>query len=287
MANEISFKVGKDGKVTPATEQKAGVQGSHNVTKVIFDVTDVAGVLEHNTRIRLQFVDGAGGFSSSGFLTPWGDGERYYVESLLTSDVTAAGGLANVYLVDTEIIYADEIATEKEVFISESGKLRFISSAASAQSEYAYRMGIAGALLEAEKFSGNAEESANKAEGYLSETAGNAESAANSANVATNSQAAAELAKETANGYALEAEGHKNAAATSAASAKNSASIASSAEFNANMAATASSNYADEALKKANEVKTIKTELTEDLGEVEKIGEALAKIIELQESIIG
>lgn len=287
MANEIKFKVDSVGKITPATEQKAGVQGSHNVTKVIFDVTDVTDVLEHNTRFRLQFVDGAGGFSSSGFLTPWGDGERYYVESLLTSDITAAGGLANVYFVATEIEYVDTVARENEVFISESGKLRFVSSAASSQSEYAYRMSIAGALLETEKFADNAEQSAIKAEGYLDATSGNAESAANSANVATNSQAAAELAKETANGYALEAEGHKNAAATSAASAENSANVASAAESNANMLAGVSSHYADEALKYANEVKAIKTELTEDLGEVEKIGEALAKIIELQESIIG
>ena len=52
--------------ISPRTEQKAGVQGTHNITEVRFNVEDalVSGALGDppTSRIRMQFIDGAGGF---------------------------------------------------------------------------------------------------------------------------------------------------------------------------------------------------------------------------------
>ena len=190
--------------ISPRTEQKAGVQGSHNITEVRFEgdlVLGGAGTDPKNNKVRIQFIDGAGGFFSSGFLTvvlDEGD-EHFSVTCPIPNNVTNSGGLAYVYLVVTKITYEGEKALEEQVYISPPGKLCFTHSGVGSPSEYAYKVGITNALVNAEIFVGQAENFASKAkefkdgaEGFASQ----AEKAKNEAEgFATDAKIAAEEAK--------------------------------------------------------------------------------------------
>ena len=177
MAQIITFSVSEDGKISPSTVQKAGVQGSHNITEVRFNVKEalVSGALEESptSRIRMQFVDGAGGFYSTGFLDARAEilpneSAQYYVTCPIPSTVTNAGGIAKVYLVITEIVYGveDEIAYEDQVFISSEARISFEGSGVGSPSEYQYRKGISSALVNAEIFVGQAENASGAAKEY-------------------------------------------------------------------------------------------------------------------------
>ncbi len=171
MANKtITFTVGVDGAVSPATEQKAGVQGHHNITDVRFegDILSEAKSNPQEYKVRMRFIDGAGGFFSTGFLDVTSDeaSGKFYVSCPLPDDVTNAGGLAYAYLVVSEIVGngEDKPATENQVLMSSGGKLRFEHSGVGSPSEYAYRMGISNALVNAEIFAGRAEKASKAAE---------------------------------------------------------------------------------------------------------------------------
>lgn len=187
----ILFTVDGD-NISPRTEQKAGVQGNHNITEVRFEGDSVlSGAMENseNYKVRMQFIDGAGGFYSSGFLTVYSDETdgRLFVTCPIPNNVTNAGGLAYVYLVVTEIAYEGKKALESQVYISPPGKLLYTHSGVGSPSEYAYKVGITNALVNAEIFAGQAEGYANKSLGY-SNTAGEyAENAASSAENAADS----------------------------------------------------------------------------------------------------
>ena len=194
----ILFTVDGD-NISPRTEQKAGVQGNHNITEVRFNVEEtlVSGALGDppTSRIRMQFIDGAGGFYSTGFLDVMSEilpdeSAQYYVTCPIPNNVTNAGGLAYVYLVVTEIDYGDGKALENQVYISPPGKLLYTHSGVGSPSEYAYKVGITNALVNAEIFAGQAERYANKSLGYSNtsgEYAGNAaDYAADAASFANN-----------------------------------------------------------------------------------------------------
>ena len=108
MANKvIQFTVSADGGISPKVEQAAGVQGSHNVTEVEFDVSGLSYTFTNeDIKVRIQMIDGAGGFDSTGFLTV----KDNKVSTLLPRRFTNAGGVAKVYLVVTEITYDDGVA---------------------------------------------------------------------------------------------------------------------------------------------------------------------------------
>ena len=201
----ILFTVGADGAVSPSTEQKAGSQGSHNATQVRFDVEAISGLFPGSKEklARIQFIDGAGGFHSTGFLNVLSDeiDGKLYVSTPLSDDVTNAGGLAYVYLVVSEITYngEDAPATENQVLISSGGKLRFTHSGVGSPSEYAYRTRISNALVNAETFVGQAERASDDSKGYRDKAGEYASDAAVSANSAADSLQ--ELKDGIANGY--------------------------------------------------------------------------------------
>ncbi|MEE0896800.1 MAG: hypothetical protein U0L88_04125 [Acutalibacteraceae bacterium] len=257
MAQIITFSVSEDGKISPSTVQKAGVQGNHNITEVRFNVEEalVSGALEESptSRIRMQFVDGAGGFYSTGFLDAIAEilpdaSAQYYVTCPIPNNVTNAGGLAYVYLVVTEIVYEDGKALENQVYISPPGKLLYIHSGVGSPSEYAYKVGITNALVNAEIFAGQAEGYAIKSLGY-SNTAGKyAENAADSAADAVTSANNAAVSEENA------ATSEENAA-ESATSAKKSEESANYDAVSANIAASVAQSRAEEAANSLQELK--------------------------------
>ncbi len=163
----ILFTVDGD-SISPKTEQKAGVQGQHNITDVRFegDILIEAVSNPDVVKARIQFIDGAGGFYSTGFLDVTSDEEdgTIYVTCPIPDNVTNAGGVAHVHLVLTKIAYEDEKAVENQVYISPPGKLLYTHSGVGSPSEYAYRMGISSALVNAEIFAGRAEEASEAAE---------------------------------------------------------------------------------------------------------------------------
>lgn len=172
----ILFTVDGD-NISPRTEQKAGVQGNHNITEVRFNVEEtlVSGALGDppTSRIRMQFIDGAGGFYSTGFLDVMSEilpdeSAQYYVTCPIPSTVTNAGGIAKVYLVITEIAYGveDGLAYEAQVFISSEARISFEGSGVGSPSEYQYRKGISSALVNAEIFVGQAENASGAAKEY-------------------------------------------------------------------------------------------------------------------------
>ena len=190
MAQTITFSVSNDSKISPSTVQKAGVQGSHDVVELWFDVGKLADYYaDGEAKTRIHFIDGAGGFYSTGFLTV---GSDKIVKCLVPSIVTNVGGIAKVYLVITKIAYEgkDGPAYEAQVFISSEARISFEGSGIGSPSEYQYRQGISSALVNAEIFVGQAEGYANKSLGYSNkagEYAGNAaDSAADAASFANN-----------------------------------------------------------------------------------------------------
>ena len=181
MVNKIEFVVSADGEISPKVEQSAGVQGSHNVTQVVFDVSELKDYdfAATNIRTRIQFIDGAGGFESTGFLNV--DLATKKVSTLVPRSITNAGGVAKVHLVVTKISYDGDVANEDEVFLSWSGKIRFESSGVGSPSNNMYLKGISSALVNAETFVGLAETASDNAEIAKNDAATAATSAARSA----------------------------------------------------------------------------------------------------------
>lgn len=179
MANEIVFSVASDGSVSPSVVHKAGVQGSHNVTEVKFDVSALSSLYaDGKAKTRIQIIDGAGGFYSTGFLKLSEDNK---VSCEIPSTVTNVGGIANVHLVVTKITYENELAVEDQAFISFAGKISFEGSGVGSPSEYQYRKGISSALVNAEIFVGQAERFASEAKESEDAASGFAANAATSA----------------------------------------------------------------------------------------------------------
>ena len=156
----ILFTVDGD-NISPRTEQKAGVQGQHNITEVKFDVTALTLT---DKKVRIQFIDGAGGFYSTGFLDVVIEDDKKFVSTPIPDNVTNAGGVAYAYLVVTKIAYDDDLALEEQVYISPPGKLFYTHSGVGSPSEYAYRVGISNALVNAEAARKDAEIARDEAE---------------------------------------------------------------------------------------------------------------------------
>lgn len=274
----IIFTVDRD-SISPRTEQKAGVQGNHNITEVRFEGDSVlSNAMENskNYKVRMQFIDGAGGFYSSGFLTVYSDetDDRLFVTCPIPNNVTNAGGLAYVYLVVTEIAYESEKALEKQVYISPPGKLLYTHSGVGSPSEYAYKVGITNALVNAEIFVGQAEAASKEAEDAKNQAAqtGNyvielsekiqknataaATSAANaltsennakdSENAADESAINAQESENRASAYADKAGTSETNARTSATNASHSADTATSSATTAREASAWARKYRDE-----------------------------------------
>lgn len=261
----ILFTVDGD-NISPRTEQKAGVQGSHNVTEVRFNVEEdlVLGALQENptSRIRMQFIDGAGGFYSTGFLDAMAEilpdeSAQYYVTCPIPSTVTNAGGIAKVYLVITEIVYGveDGPAYEEQVFISSAAKISFEGSGIGSPSEYQYRQGISSALVNAEIFVGQAENASGAAKEYRDSAETFCNEAGNYQSKAGMHASNAETSAGNAKTYATNAETSAGNAAESATSAEKSKDSANHDAVSANIAASVAQSRAEEAANSLQELK--------------------------------
>ena len=238
MAQIITFSVSEDGKISPSTVQKAGVQGSHDVVELWFDVGELADYYAgKEAKTRIHFIDGAGGFYSTGFLTV---GSDKIVKCLVPSTVTNAGGIAKVHLVITKIVYEgetvyDKTADEEQVFISSAAKISFEGSGIGSPSEYQYRKGISSALVNAEIFVGQAENASGVAKEYR-------DSAETFCNEAGNYQSKAGMHASNAETSAGNAKTYATNAETSAGNAK---TYATNAETSAGNAKTYAKDAAD------------------------------------------
>ena len=111
----IRYSVTENG-INPVSRQFGGIQGEHNVTKVIFELSDElhAKIWEHmysqGAKIVYRFdgIDGVGGKISTdtaeiGFEDSAPGGVRSF-EYLLSHDITKEGGTVQVFLIITSIL---------------------------------------------------------------------------------------------------------------------------------------------------------------------------------------
>ena len=272
MANKvIQFTVSADGEISPKVEQAAGVQGSHNVTKVEFDVSGLSYTFTNdNIKVRIHMIDGAGGFESTGFLTV----EENKVCTLLRRRFTNAGGVAKVYLVVTKITYdGDGFAHEEEVYMSQGGKLRFDGSGVGSPSNDIYLKGISSALVNAETFVRLAETASDDAKKYKDE--------------AGVFKDAAETAKSEAMQYANDADLSATSARISSQAAGSFATDASNFATSASNSANQASQSEQNARKYSENADYLAREISEALGDVGNIETALDNIIAIQNQLIG
>jgi len=94
------------GTVSPSAPQYGGVQGDHRATMVSFTVPEE--LRGDRFRYRIDGLDGAGGYVTSGLLPP---DDQNVVGFLLPAAFTQAGGELLVRLVVSELSDGDEVAT--------------------------------------------------------------------------------------------------------------------------------------------------------------------------------
>ena len=107
------------GTVSPSAPQYGGVQGDHRATQVEFVVPEE--LQGDSFRYRIDGLDGAGGYVTSGLLPIDGSGR---VAFLLPAAFTQAGGELLVRLVVSELADGDEVATTH----SYDGRLYFAAA---------------------------------------------------------------------------------------------------------------------------------------------------------------
>lgn len=111
----ITFNATVSG-VTPTGPQDAGVQGDHNATQVVWSLD--AALINPDYRYRCEFVDGAGGWDTTQYLTPSAD--KTIVVSLPRA-WTAAGGCGVIRLCVSEFL---DGAEERSLYTL-TGRLQF------------------------------------------------------------------------------------------------------------------------------------------------------------------
>ena len=106
MIREIKVTVSADGSIVPDVPQYGGIQGEHNMCRVVFDITQWA---EEPFTYRGEFVDGYGCGWSTDLLTPESAGGSTVVRYLFPDAWTAAGGRGVARLVASKIVGNHEI----------------------------------------------------------------------------------------------------------------------------------------------------------------------------------
>ncbi len=260
MVKTINFKLERGGKLSPFVPQEAGAQGSHNIVEVRIDITEyVKQVDSEDVKYRMQFIDGAGGFHSSGFLQPENDlGDIWSISCELENSVTNAGGIASVHFVASTIFYDGEKAIESEIFITEAGKIAFSNSGVGSPSEYQYRRGMSNALLNAEIFAGRAESASNTAKEHRDKAEEFKKEADNSASLAAETKTEIEILKDWALSYSETALGASQAAT-------NAKKEAIKSKENAEVAARVSAQSATDAAAKLEELKNTLSDYVEKI----------------------
>ena len=111
----ITFNATVSG-VTPTGPQDAGVQGDHNATQVVWSLD--AALINPDYRYRCEFVDGAGGWDTTQYLTPSADKT---IAVSLPRAWTAAGGCGVIRLCVSEFL---DGAEERSLYTL-TGRLQF------------------------------------------------------------------------------------------------------------------------------------------------------------------
>lgn len=185
--------------ISPAGPVYAGVQGDHRAVKVEFLLP--ASWLTKPYKVRIEYVDGAGGFDSTTFLTP----ENGRVSVWLPESWTAPGGMAEIRV--AAALLGEVGQPEQELIYSKPGKLFFASRDSASQNFRDKPEGGLSALI-ADATSATAE----------------AQAAADGAHAAEMAATAAAARAENAASYAETAGQLANAAAGEASQAAQSAS---------------------------------------------------------------
>ena len=147
--------------ITPKIEKYGGVQGDHNTTKLVFDVTDVYSSADTEKRFRIEYIDGSGIYNTSGHLTVYSENAKRYVSFVLGKEITANGGSVQFNLL---MISLDDENAENEILSSYPIRVYFAPSAASAYGSQTVKKGIDGLTITASEAAQRAESAAKAAE---------------------------------------------------------------------------------------------------------------------------
>lgn len=147
--------------ITPKIEKYGGVQGDHNTTKLVFDVTDVYSSADTEKRFRIEYIDGSGIYNTSGHLTVYSENAKRYVSFVLGKEITANGGSVQFNLL---MISLDDENAENEILSSYPIRVYFAPSAASAYGSQTVKKGIDGLTITASEAAQRAESAAKVAE---------------------------------------------------------------------------------------------------------------------------
>ncbi|MEE1025348.1 MAG: hypothetical protein U0L48_09845, partial [Acutalibacteraceae bacterium] len=147
--------------ITPKIEKFGGVQGDHNTTKLVFDVTDVYSSADTEKRFRIEYIDGSGIYNTSGHLTVYSENAKRYVSFVLGKEITANGGSVQFNLL---MISLDDENAENEILSSYPIRVYFAPSAASAYGSQTVKKGIDGLTITASEAAQRAESAAKVAE---------------------------------------------------------------------------------------------------------------------------
>ena len=135
----VSFAATTSG-VTPDQAQFAGVQGDHNATSVVFTLDEA--LVNEAYQYRFEFVDGAGGYDSTDFVTLAAN----QASCLLPGNWTSSGGTGTIRLCAV-ILGADN--TEEQVVYTLSGRLKFTARDTGTPMETEYEKGLSGLIEDA------------------------------------------------------------------------------------------------------------------------------------------
>lgn len=135
----VSFAATTSG-VTPNQAQFAGVQGDHNATSVVFTLDEA--LVNEAYQYRFEFVDGAGGYDTTDFVTLAAN----QASCLLPGNWTSSGGTGTIRLCAV-ILGADN--TEEQVVYTLSGRLKFTARDTGTPMETEYEKGLSGLIEDA------------------------------------------------------------------------------------------------------------------------------------------
>lgn len=149
----IEYTIDSGGRVTPSAPLYGGIQGEHNATSVVFDVS---AILQSNAYYRVEWIDGAGEFGTSEHLTAQ-NGKITYT---LTGEVTSGGIKITLTLIQA-IVNENDV----EQVILSVPVLIFLTAAGVDENTVAeYKRGLSGLALHAEKMASQSETAAQRAE---------------------------------------------------------------------------------------------------------------------------
>lgn len=141
--------------VTPDQPQFAGVQGDHNATSVVFALDEA--LVNAAYQYRFEFVDGAGGYDTTDFVTL----SNNQASCLLPGNWTGAGSTGTIRLCAV-ILGADN--TEEQVAYTLSGRLKFASRDTGTPMETEYEKGLSGLIADTKDAADAANQAAADAE---------------------------------------------------------------------------------------------------------------------------